>query len=231
MVPSEITSSKAFYSVKERLLDALNAVEHITGKLWIMYMKLIDIVRNYLRSERTGDWKLYLTTLQNMLPYFAASGHNLYTKLVYLYLQKMWKLEHSNLDIYSKFMDGFHVVRRSDRYWVGLSPDLVIQQVLMRSLKKTGGLTRGRGMTKTQRLVWCLSRPICAEVNDAMQQLTSVKYATSEQHKDLTKARQARDIADTSKLVSILAESKPFEESPSLQNNVTRKLNRKFLRI
>ena len=50
-----------------------------------------------------------------------------------------------------------------------------------------------------------------------MQQLTSVKYATSEQHKDLSKARQARDIADTSKLISILAERNPFEESPSLQ--------------
>ena len=201
MVPSEITSSKAFHSVKERLLDALNAVEHRTGKLWVMYMKLIDIVRNFLRSERTGDWKLHLATLQNMLPYFAASGHNLYTKSVYLYHQKMWKLEDSNPDIYSKFMDGLHVVRRSDRYWAGLSPDLVIEQVLMRSLKTTGGLTRGRGMTETQRLVWCLSRPICAEVNDAMQQLTSVKYATSEQHKDLSKARQARDKADTNKLV------------------------------
>ena len=110
MVPSEITLSKAFHSVKERLLDALNAVEHRTGKLWIMYMKLIDIVRNFLRSKRTGDWKLHLATLQTLLPYFAASGNNLYTKSVYLYLQKMWKLEHSNLDIYSKFMDGLHVV-------------------------------------------------------------------------------------------------------------------------
>ena len=161
-------------------------LEHRTGKLWFMYMKLIDIVRNFLRSERTGDWKLHLATLQNMLPYFAASGHNLYTKSVYLYLQKMWKLEDSNPDIYSKFMDGLHVVRRLDRYWAGLSTDLVIEQVLMRSLKTTGGLTRGRGMTETKRLVWCLSRPICAEVNDNMQELTSVKYATSEQHKDLS---------------------------------------------
>ena len=76
-------------------------------------------------------------------------------------------------------------------------------------------------MTKTQRLVWCLSRPICAEVNDAMQQLTSVKYATSEQHKDLSKARQARDIADINKLVSLLAERNPFEDSLSLPNILT----------
>lgn len=100
-------------------------------------------------------------------------------------------------------------------------------------------------MTETQRLVWCLSRPICAEVNDVMQQLTSVKYATSEQHKDLSKskARQAKDIADTNKIMSMLVERNQFEESPSLQNIVTgivtrddvnaklAKLHRTFLRI
>jgi len=42
---------------------------------------------------------------------------------------------------------GFHTVRRSDRYWSGLWTDLVIEQVLMRSPKSRGGLTRGRGMT------------------------------------------------------------------------------------
>jgi hypothetical protein len=221
MLSSDVTSSSELSSVKEKISNALNAIEHRTGKLWVMYMKCIDIVRDFLRSERTGDWTLHLQILQDMLPYFAASGHNLYTKSVHLYLQKMAKLEDSNPVVYSKFMDGFHVVRRSDRFWAGLSPDLVIEQVLMRSLKTTGGLTRGRGMTETQRLVWCLSRPVCAEVNDAMQQLTSVLYSTSEQHKDLSKARKGRDMADTNKLVAILAERNPFEDSPSLQNIVT----------
>ena len=35
----------------------------------------------------------------------------------------------------------------------------------------------------TQRLVWLMSHPVCAEVNNAMQQLTGVLYNTSEQHK------------------------------------------------
>ena len=33
------------------------------------------------------------------------------------------------------------MVRRSDRLWAGLSTDLVIEQVLMRSMKTSGGLT------------------------------------------------------------------------------------------
>ena len=30
------------------------------------------------------------------------------------------------------FTDGFHVVRRNDRYWGGLSTDLTIEQILMK---------------------------------------------------------------------------------------------------
>ena len=65
-------------------------------------------------------------------------------------------------------------VRRSDRLWAGLSVDLAIEQVLMRSMKTSGGLTRGRGMTEQKRLTWLLSMPACAEVNLAMQELTGV---------------------------------------------------------
>ena len=39
----------------------------------------------------------------------------------------------------------------------------------MRSMKTSGGLTRGRGMTEKQLLTWLLVMPACAEVNRAMQ--------------------------------------------------------------
>ena len=82
-----------------------------------------------------------------------------------------FKLHKTHPEGYRHFDQGLHVVRRSDRFWVGLSPDLVIEQVLMRSMKTSGGLTRCRGMTETQRLVWLMAHPFCAEVNNAMQQL------------------------------------------------------------
>ena len=47
------------------------------------------------------------------------------------------------MSLYQKLIDGFHVVRRSDRKWAGLSTDLVIEQVLMRSMKTSGGLRKG----------------------------------------------------------------------------------------
>jgi len=53
-----------------------------------------------------------------------------------------------------------------------------------------------RGMTENQHLLWLLSRPACAEVNQAMQELTEVNYNSREQNKDMTVARQRRDWKD-----------------------------------
>ena len=41
--------------------------------------------------------------------------------------------------------------RRTDSYWAGLSSDLVIEQVLLISMRSTGRLTRGRGMCESER--------------------------------------------------------------------------------
>ena len=74
----------------------------------------------------------------------------------------MLPLESAHPVLYRKLMDGFHVVRRSDRKWAGLSTDLGIEQVLVRSMKTSGGLASGRGMTEQQRLIWLLSMPVSA---------------------------------------------------------------------
>ncbi|KAK3752452.1 hypothetical protein QZH41_013499, partial [Actinostola sp. cb2023] len=62
----------------------------------------------------------------------------------------MKSLKDKNPEVYQEFVSGYHVVRRTDRLWARLSTDLIIEQVLMRSLKTTGGLTRGSDMTKSR---------------------------------------------------------------------------------
>ena len=80
-----------------------------------------------------------------MLPFLAASGHKNYTKSFVLYLNKMEKLHDTHPHVYSKFVDGLFVLRRSENYWAGIYSDLYIEQVLMKNVKAVGGLTRGRG--------------------------------------------------------------------------------------
>ena len=80
----------------------------------------------------------------------------------------------------------------------------------MRSLKTTDGLTRGRVFSETQRLLWVLSIPACADINSPMQQLTNVKYSTSEQHKEATYARVERDAKDTQEVILYPSQRSPL---------------------
>ena len=111
-----------------------------------------------------------------MFSYFAAAGHTLYTKSTYIYCQQMQDLPNTHAQGIRSFLNGLNVVRRSDRFWAGLSTDLIIEQVLMRSVKTTGELTRGRGMSETQRLVWLMPMPACADIYNSMQNLTDTNF-------------------------------------------------------
>lgn len=57
-----------------------------TAKLWIQYFHMITLVKQFIQAERSGNWHLHLQCVQEMLPYFHASGHFLYAKSCHLYL-------------------------------------------------------------------------------------------------------------------------------------------------
>ena len=65
-----------------------------TAVLCLEYMKLVDIIRKFIKGERTGNRSLHLQAVYDMLPYFAAACHNLYAKSAYrIYLIKcLWRL-------------------------------------------------------------------------------------------------------------------------------------------
>ena len=133
----------------------------------------------------------------------------------------MLALKENNPEVYKNFSGACFVIRRSDRTWAGLSPDLVIKQVLMRALKSTGGLTRGAGFNETQRAIWCLSMPVTSAYNLKMQELTNTLFETSEQHKGSSSTRVARDQDDTKKVLSFLRQISPFESATGLKNIAT----------
>ncbi|CAG2195139.1 unnamed protein product [Mytilus edulis] len=48
-----------------------------TAKLWLQYSEMVQVLRQFIKAERTGNWPLHLQSIQEMLPFLAASGHNL----------------------------------------------------------------------------------------------------------------------------------------------------------
>ncbi|XP_065664106.1 uncharacterized protein LOC136085968 [Hydra vulgaris] len=106
-----------------------------TSTLWIQYLNMVLIAKEFIRAERIGDWQGYLNSIKEILPYFYASGHFPYAKSAHLYQQDMLQLEKlMNQSVYQRFIEGFFTVRRSDKLNCGTSTDMVIEQSMIKSM-------------------------------------------------------------------------------------------------
>ena len=147
---------------------------------------------------------MHLQAVHDMLNLFAATGHNNYAKSSRLYLQMMCNLETSHPWLYEMFAThGFHSVCRSNRFWAGLSTDLLIEQIMMRTIKGRGGLTRGRGFDESVRSVWVHTLHQCASIHLSMTTLTGLQTGAQE-HGDIGFSRSKRDCSDLKKILDWL---------------------------
>ena len=210
---SNIAGYKELIKLDQCLLKykAFLAEKSRTAKLWLQYIECVEILKLFIRAERTGNWNLHLIAVEKMLNLFAATGQINYAKSSRLYLQLMRELLTDHPWLHHCFTEqGFHTVRRSSRYWAGLWTDLIIEQVMMRSIKSRGGLTRGRGITETVCLQWIYSMHKCAGVHDAMTTITNLKHRTSEQHIEFGTSRSKHDYEDLRKIQKWFNQYEPF---------------------
>jgi len=71
----DVCSARCLDKIQEKL-EAQNTqmAAKRTSKLWLQYMEMVDILHLFIKAERTGDWMLHLKSIQQMLPFFAASA-------------------------------------------------------------------------------------------------------------------------------------------------------------
>jgi len=144
-----------------------------------------------------------------MLNLLAASGHTHYSKCARLYLQTMCSLLTDHPWLYDVFVkNGFNSVRRSERYWSGLSADLVIEQT-MRTIKGRSGLTGVCGSTDSVRSLWIGMLHHSAAVHLALTELSGL-HSASQQHTDVGLSQVCRDCSDLQKFLDWLQASDPF---------------------
>ena len=126
---ADILESAELKELEKNLKDLKNdlAVNLRTAKLWLQYIDYVELLKLYIRVERTGNWDLHLVAVKRMINLFAATGYMNYAKSARLYLQFMVHLPKEHPWLYSCFMEqDYHTIRRSDRFWAGLWTDLAI---------------------------------------------------------------------------------------------------------
>lgn len=183
-----------------------------TSKLWLQYLKMTTLMKQFIQAERMGDWDLHLDTIKSMLPYFHSAGHFLYANSARLYLQDMGNLQQimKPSEFYSFTAGGEFTIRRSDKFWSSLWTDLTIERVLMRSMKSQGGLTHGRGISSSVLARWTGGMVYMLNICEGLEYFWDVSYTSTEQHVDMRSSRIDRDTTDTDKLKTWFESHTPF---------------------
>uniref|UniRef100_A0A1B0CSS6 Uncharacterized protein n=1 Tax=Lutzomyia longipalpis TaxID=7200 RepID=A0A1B0CSS6_LUTLO len=203
------------HDIISRTTDSLSK-KNRTAKLWINYFHNVNIMRQFIRAERTGNWQLHLQSIEAMLPYFHSSGHLNYAKSAHLYLQDMANLQNQMEPAeYQNFTEkGYFVIRRTNKFWSGVSVDITIEQELMRSFKTSGGLTHGRGINEGTLSKWIGGIRHCIPICNSLEEFCQLKNITSEQHVELRDSRKSRDFKDVLSFTTWLEQRDPFADRP-----------------
>ncbi len=166
-----------------------------TFHYWRQYMDMVSILLRFTRALRSGNWKLFLSSLAEMLPWFAIYDHTNYTRWGTIFLADAAQLETKAPAVYNGFLNGDCVVKETPHQFNQLPDDQGLEHA--NKLGKIAGGLVGITRTESARERWSLTyndRTDLAKCTWRMFSLTSnIADDTDCDHTDLGKTRINRD--------------------------------------
>ena len=89
------------------------ATQHPQFYYWSIVMELELLMNMFIRSQREGNFNLYVDTLNKLAPWFFALDHVHYAHWLPVHIRDMVALKTMHPSIYSEFQKGHFVVQRS----------------------------------------------------------------------------------------------------------------------
>lgn len=220
----EIQSSEEFEKLNKIFEHKLEEIETRgkTCKLWVLYFRMVSLLKSFIASERMGSWNAQLKCIELMIPFFHAAGHFNYAKSARLYVQDMNDLkEKMDPFEYEKFTEkGYFTSRRTDTFFGGIFSDQTIEQTLMRAMSVEGGPFK-RGATESVVFKWIRGVLYTKDIIESLENFCNIQFSKSYQHVDSTDSRIQRDKKDVLALKTFLVDHYPFEDIDLLQNIVS----------
>ena len=107
---------------------------------WDDYIEMVLLLLQFIKDERTGNWKLHLSATAAMIPHFFSMDRVNYARWLPVYLSDMNSLQENHPDVHQEFMDGNHSVSRSKQPFAQVWPDMTQEQPINLDSKSKGGI-------------------------------------------------------------------------------------------
>jgi len=191
---------------------------------WDEYCSMVTTLLQFLKAERTGNWKLHLSRTAAMLPQFFAMDRQNYARYLPVYLADMQKLELTHPDVCKEFAEGNHSISRSGQPFSEVSTDMAPEQSNNADLKSSGGVI---GISQSpsaleRRFLTIHER---ASITSALKAMFGHQDGGKAWHKEAAQRRVRRDAEDVNKMITSFSSglmTNPFNlDSDALLNIAT----------
>lgn len=177
-------------------------------------MNLVSILLRFTRALREGDWKLFLSSFAEMLPWFAVFDHVNYTRWGVIFLADMHLLPQTAPEVHKAFENGDFVTKESKNKFNQIPDDQALEHV-NKAGKVAGGLV---GITRndTARDRWCLTYNERATIAEDTKVMFGIKKQEENDHKDSSCSRIRRDEDGVCKLKAVFQKYEVFRSTNDL---------------
>lgn len=191
---------------------------------WDEYSAMVTSLLQFLKAERTGNWKLHLSSIAAMLPYYFAMDRQNYARFLPVYLADMQRLELTHPDVYNGFAAGDHSISRSGQPFSQVSADMALEQSINADSKSRGGVI-GISQSSAALERWFLTIHERASITSALKTMYGLQGGDQASHKEAAPRRVKRDEEDVQKMMGCFSSglmTDPFtHDSDALLNIAT----------
>lgn len=151
---------------------------------WNMVLDLECLLFSFIRSQREGNYKLYVESLQAMIPYMFVMDHYHYARWLSVHVSDLQELPSDAMDVHRAFLDGNFVTQKSTRKFSAMAHDQIHEQQNA-IVKGDGGVI---GITENEAALrrWMVAGPELARiVNEFEEGFHKGKHTDTRHHEQL----------------------------------------------
>ena len=142
-VPQRAESMTRELKTMMELSDSFQRAESAQSPIfsfWEEYIRMVIMLLQFVKAERTGNWRLHLQAASAMAPYFFEHDHQNYARWLPIDLADMGQLEQKHPAVYQHFMQGDHAISRSSQPFASMWTDMALEQSINLDSKSKGSI-------------------------------------------------------------------------------------------
>lgn len=144
----------------------LKSSESPTFRFWDECLQALQLLLQFIRAQREGDWKLDLSSQAAMLPYFFACNKQNYARWCTFYvLEMLLKLPKQ---VENEFENGNFSINLTPGPFRGIWSDMAVEMSVIKDTKGDGGII---GLTRKDSTVlrWAVTRNVLGAYSAVMK--------------------------------------------------------------